>query len=154
MEFPAKLFDEIKTAFTASFIGSFVGEQSGESTNWVIQAASAAETIKVLLSIFDGFSSSLHYSCSTSLLFRGKKGTFFFDPCDRGTSIVSGCEGSPAFAILSTARVQRAIVSLQNTGIQSLLWNLPDGAGDNVDRPRGAFLRSRYYTELEYIKRP
>lgn len=56
MKFPGKLFDEIKTAFTASFIGSFVCEESGGSTNWVIQAASAAGTIKVLLSIFDGFS--------------------------------------------------------------------------------------------------
>lgn len=72
MKFPVKLFDEIKTAFTASFIGSLVCEESGGSTNWVIQAASAAGTIKVLLSIFDGFSCSLHYSYSTSLLF-GKK---------------------------------------------------------------------------------
>lgn len=43
----------------------------------------------------------------------------FFDSRERGASIVSGCDGSPAFKILSMARV-----------------------------------RSRNYTELEYIKRP
>lgn len=43
MKFPAKPFDEIKTAFTASFIGSFVGEESGGSTNWVIQGSRQLE---------------------------------------------------------------------------------------------------------------
>lgn len=80
-----------------------------------------------------------------------------FDSRERGASIVSGCERSPAFKILSTARVQCLLIVslLQNTVIQSLLKNLPDAAtSDNVDRPRGAILRSRNYTELEYIKRP